>query len=297
VLEHRDGHYIVRDWMGAITEIADCFDYTYIRSAKDFVTRKWHRFPVQNRADWEQMKERYALDAPGRFPDDFEERCGSVDRSQTLVSFQVNGPFWQMREWCGFERLCLLCIEEPEFVDEMAAFWKGFVLGLLQRITACVPIDRLGISEDMAYKAHSMISPAMARRFLLPSWREWTELVMHRGGTVVDMDSDGFVGELIPLWIEAGINVCSPLEVAAQNDIVAFREAFGRKMGYVGGLDKRAIAEGGEVIDAELARVVPPLLAQGGYLPSCDHGVPPDISWPHFVDYSRKLAALLGWYD
>ncbi len=54
VLEHRDGHYIVQDWMGAITEISDRFDYTYIRSAKDFVTRHWHSFPVQSRADWEE---------------------------------------------------------------------------------------------------------------------------------------------------------------------------------------------------------------------------------------------------
>ena len=36
VLEHKDGHYIVQDWMGAITEISDEYDYTYIRSAKDF---------------------------------------------------------------------------------------------------------------------------------------------------------------------------------------------------------------------------------------------------------------------
>ena len=77
---------------------------------------------------------------------------------------------------------------------------------------------------------------------------------------------------------------------------VAFREQFGRRMGYVGGLDKRAIAKGGLIIDAELERVIPPLLAQGGFLPSCDHGVPSDISWPNFVDYARKLAGLLGWY-
>jgi len=42
VIEHKDGHYIVQDWMGAITEISDEFDYTYIRQARDFVTRKWH---------------------------------------------------------------------------------------------------------------------------------------------------------------------------------------------------------------------------------------------------------------
>jgi len=39
VLEHKDGHYIVQDWMGNITEISDEYDYTYIRNAVDFVTR------------------------------------------------------------------------------------------------------------------------------------------------------------------------------------------------------------------------------------------------------------------
>ena len=51
--------------------------------------------------------------------------------------------------------------------------------------------------------------------------------------------------ELIPLWIEAGINVCEPIEVAAGNDIVAYRKHFGRQMAYLGGIDKRAIAAGG----------------------------------------------------
>ena len=72
VLEHRDGHYIVQDWMGAITEISDQFDYTYIRSAKDFVTRHWHSFPVKNRADWEEkIKWRYDPADPLRFTPEF----------------------------------------------------------------------------------------------------------------------------------------------------------------------------------------------------------------------------------
>ncbi len=46
---------------------------------------------------------------------------------------------------------------------------------------------------------------------------------------------------------------------------------------------------------AEVRRVVPPLLAEGGFIPSCDHGVPPDISWRNFIEYSRLLAQLTGW--
>ena len=165
---------------------------------------------------------------------------------------------------------------------------------LLTRISAELPIDRLGISEDMAYKAHAMISPAMTRDFLLPTYTRWVEIVKGGGGQVIDLDSDGCVDELIPVWIDAGINVCSPMEVAAHTDLPALRQRFGRQMGYVGGVDKRAIATGGAVLDAELARLAP-VIADGGYLPGCDHGIPPDISWPNYVDYARKLARLCGW--
>lgn len=71
------------------------------------------------------------------------------------------------------------------------------------------------------------------------------------------MDCDGYIGNLIPIWIEAEINCCSPVEVAAENDIVNYRKHFGKKMSYRGGIDKRAIAKSGKVMKEELMRVVP----------------------------------------
>jgi len=180
-------------------------------------------------------------------------------------------------------------------VDEMAAFWKDFVSETLAPILERVQVDRVGISEDMAYKSHSMISPAMVRRFLMPAYRQWNAEIKASECPLISMDSDGYVGELIPLWIESGINVSEPNEVAAYNDIVAYRRRFGKKMAYTGGIDKRAIAKGGKVMERELMRVVPPLLKDGGFIPGCDHGVPPDISWPNFIEYTRLLAELTGW--
>jgi uroporphyrinogen decarboxylase len=296
VLEHKDGHYVVQDWMGAITEISDEYDYTYIRRAKDFVTRKWHRFPVLDREDWEaRMKWRYDAHHPERFPDDFDERCAALKERDYPVTVSINGPFWQMREWVGMENLCMLMIDDPEFVMEMADTWTEFVSATLKQITDRVELDNVHLSEDMAYKAHSMISPAMVRQFLMPSYLRWEREIKESGCPIYDMDSDGNVQVLIPLWIESGINVCDPIEVAAGNDIVAFREQYGTQMAYVGGIDKRAIAAGGQVMQDEVLRVVPPLLREGGFIPSCDHGVPPDISWPNFVEYTRLLAELTGW--
>jgi len=294
ILEHKNGHYLIRDWMGAITEISDEYDYTYIRQSKDFVTRRWWRFPVTNRDEWEQMKVRYDPHDPRRFPRDFDERCAKLQNHDYVSGLYINGPFWQVREWVGFEALCVLLIERPDWVHEMMQFWTDFVSQTFARIAKHVSLDFVFVSEDMAYKGHSMISPQMCQEFLLSCWTRWGKEVKASGCPLFKMDSDGYVGELIPLWIEAGINVESPSEVAAGCDVVQFREQYGTQMGYLGGIDKRAIAKGGQVMREEVTYRCS-ILAEGGYIPGCDHAVPSDISWPNFVDYARLLAQLTGW--
>jgi Uroporphyrinogen decarboxylase (URO-D) len=296
VLERRGGHCIVQDWTGAIVEIADQYDFSYLRQAKDFVTRKWHRFPVQSYADWEEkIRWRYDPRHPERFPADWEDRCRALRNRDYGLRLTIPGPFWQLREWCGLENLCILMIEDPDLVRAMIDFWADFVLQTLEPILARAAPDYVQVSEDMAYKMHSMISPAMARRFLLPTWDRWIRALRATGCPILSVDSDGYIAELIPVWIEAGFNHTWPVEVAAGNDIVAYRRRYGKQIAFGGGIDKRALAAGGETMRGEVLRVVPPLLAAGGYIPGCDHGVPPDVSWQNYVEYTRLLAQLTGW--
>ena len=294
VLEHKDGHYIVQDWMGNITEISDEYDVTYIRNARDFVTRKWHKFPVETRENFEEMKTRYDPDDPMRYPEGFDGRVKQMRDRDYISSIGFAGPFWQLREWCGFEPLCMLFIEDPGFVREMVDFWTEFVSRTMARVLETGVVDRVFISEDMAYKEKSMISPGMTREFLQPAWSRWVREAREAGVPIIDEDSDGKVDELIPIWIESGINVCDPIEVAAGNDINVYREMFGRDIAFRQGIDKRCIAKGGRVIEDELRRIEP-VVRDGGFIPGCDHGVPYDISWPDFIHYSRLLAEMTGW--
>ena len=295
IISHENGHYIVRDWMGAVTEISDEFDYTYIRSAKDFVTRKWHKFPVETYADWQDMKKRYDPEDPSRLPSCLDEISGKVRNRDYIISVNVNGPFWQLREWMGMENLCVAFLDEPDFVAEMIGFWSDFVFKLMERFLPFVQIDSFNISEDMAYKAHSMISPALTVKYLQPVYERWIALLRRYGVPLVDMDSDGYIEELIPIWIDSGINVCSPIEAAAHNDIACFRKRFGKNMAYKGGIDKRAIAAGGEAMRKEVMRVFNPLIEHGGFIPGCDHGVPHDISFGNYREYVELLVRLTGW--
>jgi len=294
VIERRGQTQIVQDWKGNICEISSAYTTEYLRNAIDFVTRRWVKCPVESRADWADMKRRYDPDDPARFPDDPAALGQSLAERDWVVRFSFPGPFWQVREWTGFERLCYLFYDDPAFLREMIGFWTEYMARLLEKVFTFIVPDEVHLSEDMAYKSFSMVSPAMAREFLLPSYERWGALIREAGVPVYAMDSDGFIGELIPIWIEAGINACNPIEVAAGNDLPAMRGRFGRAMAYVGGVDKRAIAKGGDVLRRELDRIAP-VVRDGGYIPSCDHGIPPDVSWGNYLEYVRLLAEVTGW--
>ena len=294
VIEVRPTSQVVQDWKGNICEIGLEFSPIYLRNAIDFVTRRWIKCPVESRADWEEVKWRYNPDDPARLPAQAAELSGRLRERDHYITWSFNGPFWQLREWCGFEGLCLLLVEDPAFVREMCEFWTDYVLRVLRNGFRYVVPDEIHLSEDMAFKAHSMISPAMTREFLKPSYDAWHSALRQAGVKVFSMDSDGYVGELIPIWIESGFDVCDPMEVAAHNDLVACRREFGHQIAFRGGVDKRAMAKGGDVLKAEIDRLAP-VVADGGYIPSCDHGVPADVPWTNYVETTRLLAQVTGW--
>ncbi len=294
VIERKERSQIVQDWKGNICEISNEYTLEYLRNAIDFVTRRWIKCPVESRADWAQMKKRYDPYEPTRLPEDAKERAERLKNRTWPITFHFSGPFWQLREWLGFENLCMMFVEDPAFVEEMIEFWTEYIITLLKRGFEYIIPDEVHISEDMAYKKFSMISPEMTRKFLLPCWRKWADVIRSAGVQIYACDSDGFIGELIPIWIEAGINACDPIEVAAGNDIVEFRKQFGKNMAYRGGFDKRCIAAGKKQIDNELKRISP-VIDDGGFIPGCDHGVPHDISWENFVYYVGRLAEAIGW--
>lgn len=294
VIEVREHSQVVQDWKGNVCEIGKEFGVEYLRNAIDFVTRRWIKCPVENREDWEGMKARYNAEDPERLPDRNAPGLDRLRERRHPIAFGFNGPFWQLREWLGFENLCMLLHDDPEFAREMIVFWSDFVNRLLERAFDYVIPDKVMISEDMAYKQFSMISPAMAKEFLQPVWSRWRETARAAGVPVFDVDSDGFIGELIPLWVEAGVNCCHPIEVAAGNDIVAFRDTFGKKMAYHGGVDKRAMAKGGRALEEEIRRIEP-VVKSGGFIPGCDHGIPSDVSLANYVQTVRLLAEVTGW--
>ena len=143
-----------------------------------------------------------------------------------------------------------------------------------------------------------MIGPGAFEEFMSPYYRELIgSLKQDLGVPIIGVDTDGDCTLLLPKFVDAGVNMIWPWEVQAGMDVLEVRKAWPREFVIWGGMDKRKLALDRKAVRDEVERVVPPMLAQRGYVPAIDHSVPPDVpleNWRYFLDLVRGQGMAAG---
>lgn len=254
------------------------------------------RFPVENRADFRKFwTERMKPDPAARLGANWKELLLEY-KNRTIplivIADRWGGFFGAIRNMTGVENLCILFYDDPAFVEEMMDAVADHIIALMDILLDMTDVDVFGFWEDMGFKTGPLLGPKQVRKYMLPRYRRVVEFLRGRGVEFISLDSDGQIGELIPIWLEAGINVLYPFEVQCGMDVVAVRKKYGKDLRMWGGINKHALAEGRAAIDAELARVAP-LVKEGGYIPYLDHSVPPDVGFHEYCYYMERLKEIL----
>ena len=252
-------------------------------------------FPVKDRASWERYKERLEPWTPARWPEDWDAYVQRINSKEEPVMLNVGGLFGYIREWMGVEPLLYMVYDDPGLVEDMMEHMMYLQIEVVSKVLADIRVDCAMYWEDMCFKTGPLISPKMFRKFMVPRYRKVTELLRSAGVDSIFVDSDGNLSQLIPLWLEAGINGFWPLEVAAGNDAVDLRRKYGNDILLAGNIDKRAFLKDRNVLHEEIMAKVPFLLESGGYFPSLDHLVPPDVPFDmyrYFINTLREVAGL-----
>lgn len=255
-------------------------------------------FPVTDRASFRDLIKRYNAQSPARYPEWWGETARCLAGRDYPLALTHNGCFGLysfLRRLMGTEAACTVFYDDPALAEEMLDWMTDYLLAVLERALRTVLVDYFNYFEDYAYKAGPLVGPNIFKRFLLPRYRRINDYLLSHGVRHIFMDSDGNTEVLIPLMIEAGVNFHWPLERASNMDPLALRAKYGHALGLAGGIDKRALARGRKAIDEELYRHVPQLLEDGGYIPTIDHTVPPDVSYADFQYYLEQKCKLLGW--
>src|SRR5450759_2317962 len=250
------------------------------------------RFPVETREQFRKFwKERMQPDLASRIGPDWRAQLRAHrdrDYPYIVLADRWGGFFGSLRNLVGVETLCTLFYDDPAWVEEMMDADADFLIGMLGQILEETSIDVFGFWEDMGYNAGPLISPAMVRKYMLPRYRRVVDFARARGVKLFWLDSDGKVDTLVPVWMDAGIDIIYPWEVQAGMDANQIRKRFGRQLRLWGGVDKRALVRGRKEIDAEIA-YRKPLIDAGGYIPMLDHSAPPDIPYDNYCYFMERL--------
>ncbi len=287
VIEDRGKYELVQDFAGRHVLV--------FKGRRSGFMPEYVDHPVKEMKSWrEKCKWRMNPDSPERIAaaeESGREAVAAADKELLVVQGLVGG-YMYLRSLIGPEGVLYMFYDQPDLVHECMQTWFDLADSIIALHQRHVSIDELFIAEDICYKAGSLISPDMIREFLFPYYQQLLDNIRSRQldqyrKLHFQVDTDGYAPAVIPLYRELGMDVMSPFEVAAGCDVVKIGREY-PDLVIFGGVDKRVLAEGPEAIDEFVDRVFPVMQARGGYIPTCDHGVPEEVDYADYLYYRKR---------
>ena len=254
-------------------------------------------FPVTDLDSWRALKPRLQARAERYEPCwDVLRVPGWRQRAFPLIfapNCATRGFYWFARDLMGTEALSYAFYDNPTLVHDIMEFHADFLIKAARPALEKTTVDYMILNEDLSMKNGPLLSPKAYRTFVFPRLKRLVEFVKAHGVRYFGIDTDGNPEAVVPLFMDAGVDILWPLERASDQDPVRLRKKFGRSLRLWGGVDKRELAKDQLAIDTHL-EAMRPLIEEGGFIPTVDHTVPPDVPLANFLYYMQRKQALLA---
>jgi hypothetical protein len=256
---------------------------------------------LKDRESWnEHYKPRMRPDDPKRFlPEEVWDRYApgwnDPDRDYPLF-IHAGSLYGRQRDWFGLVRVSEIIYDDPALFEEIVETCADIGVAVIEKMCGEYGVrpDAVGLWEDMCYRAGPLISPTTFKRVLVPHYRRIVDAVHKYDVDVIFVDCDGNIDKLLPLWLEVGVNCMLPVEIGAWGaDPVEYRKLYGKDLLILGGFNKRILARSKRDITREVERLAP-LVEEGGFIPFCDHRVPPDVPLGNYLHYLHQAKRVWG---
>jgi hypothetical protein len=213
-------------------------------------------------------------------------------RDHVLMLYVHRGFFLTMgvRNWRSFTDVMVLLMDQPDVVRKRMQIQGEFAARLTDRIMQEVEIDAVVFSEPIGGSDRPLISPQMYQEFVLKNYEPILEVLRHRNVATICFQTFANARILIPSILKWGFNCLWACEVNIEAmDYRSLRKEFGRDLRLIGGIDLDALRKDKEAIRQEIEEKVPPLIAEGGYIPLADGRVRRDVPFKNYVYYRQLL--------
>lgn len=252
-------------------------------------------YPCKSKMDWEKLKLR--LVANDRRVDWVSTINGfHYERSKCrFITYNAVVGYDKILRYVASVPLMKAVILNPDWVIDM--YWTDakFVMAMYDRMaSAGLNFDGAFLFCDLGYKNGLFFSPKRYEEQLHPVFKELCRFFHARNMPVI-LHSCGQVKELIPYFIEEGIDCLQPLEAKAGMDVVELKEKYGNKIAFMGGIDVRLMAlDDPKPLEKEIKRKIEGAKENGGYIYHSDHSVPKNVSFHNYqtvIKYVKKYGS------
>lgn len=255
---------------------------------------------LKDRASWnEHYKPKLNPEDPARLPPPAEWKkkvAQWTDPKRDYPLFLgVGSLYGKIRNWAGMVGISEILYDDRKLFEEMVETQANVILAVTEKVLqAGVRPEAANFWEDMCYNAGPLLSPKHFKEMLVPQYKRITSLLNKYGVDIVFLDSDGDISKLAGMWLEAGVNTMFPIEVGTwKADPLKYRKQYGKAMRIMGGFDKTILAKSQDEIKREIHRLAP-MVEEGGFIPFCDHRVPPDVPLKNYIFYLDEVKRVWG---
>jgi uroporphyrinogen decarboxylase len=251
-----------------------------------------------SREDLDRMRRRRNPEDLRRLPRQWPSRAlDLIHREHVLMLHVQRGLFLSMGVvgWGRFTEVIELLVRDPLLVHDSLMIQGEFAARMADRVLRDVQVDAALFSEPIAEKRGPLISPKMYREIVLTSYDPLLSVLKRHGVETIVFVSWANPRLLIPAILDRGFNCLWAYEVESKAmDYQDLRREFGRDLRLIGGIDLDVLRQGKDASRREVAEKVPPLLAEGGYIPMLDGRVRVDIPFDNYLFYKRQLENMIG---
>ena len=242
---------------------------------------------------WLSIKDRFSLDRNGTSRVDidtfflrtttcpaWEEAIRKINKIYengkfTLLNFY--GPFEGTWRHHGYENSLMDLVADEDYTREMFDGITNVTIESIQyALNLGMKIDGIFMVEDLGSTRTTLMSPAVYRDVISPYHKKLGDF-LKKNGLRFFMHSCGDVSDLIPYFIDVGIEVLQPMQANTTMHVVNLKQKYGKDITFWGNIDETKIADGREAIDDEVAHKIVPAMKGGGYIFHSDHSIPPTV--------------------
>jgi len=244
------------------------------------------------------------MDDPDRFAHLAEEAAALAREGEyaIMVTPWLLFPLERAFAMQGMDTFLMNMAAHPRFAEALLRKHLELCKTLMGNVLDALGpnVDIVKIGDDLGTQESLLVSPAMYREMLGPVHAEFIRFIKGRTDAKLLFHTDGDVFDLIPDFIEMGVDILNPIQTSAgrMSDLERLKSEYGGAITFCGGIDTHHVLPHGspDEVRAEVKRVIGVLGRNGGYMVGSVHTVMNDVPAENVLAMVDAVDEF-GWYD